>query len=64
MALHTIMDSTSPVHAGYQEWHLSNAKQHGDFSHSQENWIHYGDLKRTLDLIERALAGDECGCNN
>jgi RHS repeat-associated protein len=64
MALHTIMDSTSPVHSGYKEWHISDAKQHGNFSSSQENWIHYNDLKRTLDLIERALGGEECACNN
>jgi hypothetical protein len=64
MALHTIMDSTSPEHEGYQEWHMSNAKRHGDFKESRENWISDVDLKRTLELIDRALAGDECACAN
>jgi hypothetical protein len=63
-AIHTIMDSTSPVHQGYQEWHITDSKNHGSFSTSKENMISPADMNRTVDLINRALAGYDCGCAN
>ena len=63
-ALHTIMDSTSPVHAGFQEWNIKDSPQHGAFPHSKEKTISSADLKRTLDLIRRALSGDACACTD
>jgi RHS repeat-associated protein len=37
MAMHAVMDSTSPVHSGFQEWRWSNLFLHGIFPGSLEN---------------------------
>jgi RHS repeat-associated protein len=37
LALHPIMDSTSPSHRGFQEWSFSQIQKHGDFSESLES---------------------------
>ncbi len=37
LALHSIMDSTSPSHRGFQKWSFSEIQKHGDFSESLEN---------------------------
>ena len=67
MALHPIMDSTSPVHRGFQHWHTSAAIDHGPSPYSKEGV----DVARqtqyrmeTLDLMRRAMSGDLslCGC--
>ena len=63
MALHPIMDSTSPPHAGWPVWHLWDSYKHGGlFSTSQENAIDITQMQRTIDLIKRAMSGDECAC--
>lgn len=36
MALHAVMDSTSPSHSGFQKWSFSERHRHGDFSKSEE----------------------------
>lgn len=68
MALHPVMDYTSPSHRGWQTWHgSSDAAKHGPWPTSQEN-IKVAKQSRytqeTLDLIRKALAGQmpECGC--
>lgn len=61
-AMHTIMDSTSPVHRGFQEWCLISARSHGPFESRLENSISRSDLNRTVDLMKRALAGEKCEC--
>jgi RHS repeat-associated protein len=62
-ALHPIMDSTSPEHQGWQEWNLlRDWRHHGSFSKSREDWIHPDDLQRIIDLINKAMAGDDCAC--
>ncbi len=67
MALHPVMDSTSPVHRGFQHWHTSAAVDHGPSPYSKEGV----DVARqtqyrmeTLDLMRRAMSGDLslCGC--
>jgi hypothetical protein len=56
------MDSTSPVHEGFQEWNMSDARSHGDFARSRESKISPAFLKRTVDLIMQAMQGNECEC--
>ena len=62
-AIHPIMDSTSPAHRGWQEWNMwKDWRHHGSFEKSREDWISPDDLAKTLDLINKALAGDDCAC--
>jgi hypothetical protein len=66
MALHPVMDYTSPAHRGWQKWHgSSDAKKHGPWPTSLETLrvakqSKY--TKETVDLMRRALAGDLMGC--
>ena len=62
MALHPIMDSTSPEHRGFQYWDTAtNWKEHGPWPTSKEK----GEVARetqysveTLELMRLAVAGD------
>ncbi|MFN7476162.1 MAG: RHS repeat-associated core domain-containing protein [Burkholderiales bacterium] len=67
MALHPIMDSTSPVHRGFQRWHTSAAIDHGPSPYSKEGVEVARQTQyrmETLDLMRRAMSGDLaiCGC--
>ena len=65
MALHPLMDSTSPMHEGWQVWHpLTDWLWHGDFGTSLEGLDDMTPelMNRTQGLIRRALDGEDCGC--
>jgi RHS repeat-associated protein len=63
--LHAIMDSTSPVHAGFQEWHMRDFYKHGPFPTSKEdvNSLTPQLLKQTTDLMNAAMNGDTLNCS-
>jgi RHS repeat-associated protein len=65
-ALHTISDSTSPVHEGTQVWRLFSHdwQWHGTFSPSLEGLDQLSDekLDQSLKLINSAMSGNVCGC--
>lgn len=56
-ALHPLMDSTSPVHEGFQEWHIKDAYKHGDSPFSQETLKDLINdpmrLNRTIELMQK-----------
>ena len=70
MALHAVMDSTSPAHAGFQMWHgLGDANKHGNMPGSIETLDvaskpYYTD--KTLNLMKDVINGNMgvCGCGN
>jgi hypothetical protein len=68
MALHPVMDYTSPAHRGWQMWHgASDAAKHGPWPTSMENLKTAKQpryTRETVDLIKRVLSGDlsECEC--
>lgn len=66
-ALHTIMDSTSPAHKGWQLWNpvdVAGISHHGDFSHSEENLAALTPalLAETVQRINAAMSGESCDC--
>lgn len=63
MALHPVMDSTSPSHEGFQQWHgvMADGSKHGPWPSSLENISvarRPDHTQRTTDVMRRALAGD------
>jgi hypothetical protein len=66
--LHAVMDSTSPVHAGFQEWHWWDFYKHGSLITSQEdlNSLTPALLQKTVALMNAATAGAQfnCPCGN
>jgi RHS repeat-associated protein len=69
MALHPVMDSTSPAHAGFQKWHgaMHDGSKHGPWPSSLENLSVASrpeHTTQTVDAMNRAMAGDlgVCGC--
>ena len=62
--LHAIMDSTSPAHAGFQEWHLYDFYKHGPFPTSQEDVdsLTPALLQKTVALMNAAAAGKKTDC--
>lgn len=66
MALHPVMDSTSPAHQGYQYWSMSHIFQHGIWPSSLENKrdITPAILQNTLKKMNDVFRGDysSCGC--
>ena len=63
--LHAIMDSTSPAHAGFQEWHTRDFLQHGPFPTSKEDGRSLTPemLNQTLDLMIDAINGGSLDCS-
>ena len=65
-ALHTITDSTSPAHEGWQEWDLysSEWEWHGDAAPSLESiqQLTPDRLLKSVNLIRQALNGNACSC--
>lgn len=71
-AMHPIMDSTSPAHAGWQIWYnpawpgnWGEIPNHGDSSTSLENLAHLTPalLNETVARIQQALNGSgQCSC--
>ena len=69
MALHAVMDSTSPAHEGFQMWHgvRRDGRRHGPWPSSLEN-INVAKqpfhTKRTLERMQEAMKGElgACGC--
>ena len=66
MAMHAVMDSTSPLHRGFQYW-PSHVLGHGAVDRtSRESLRHAGAFRdETVGLMNRVLNGDlsACGCN-
>jgi len=65
-ALHPIMDSTSPMHQGWQVWdpYSTQGMKHGNAHGSHEGVKDLTPelLNRTVDLINKALNGNPCAC--
>lgn len=67
MALHAVMDSTSPAHAGFQKWDWTSTTplHHGDFNwNSYENVINLEDMNKiqpTINLMNKTL-NSGCSC--
>lgn len=66
-ALHPVMDSTSPVHSGFQSWRSRDFYKHGDFWASQEDLSyllsHPETVNETIDLMLNAMkTGQACNC--
>jgi uncharacterized protein RhaS with RHS repeats len=69
MALHPVMDSTSPAHEGFQMWHgvRQDGAKHGPWPSSLEN-INVArqprHTKRTIQRMKDAMNGNlgDCGC--
>ena len=68
-AMHPVMDSTSPVHSGWQVWdplhNPSQIFQHGDMLGSGEMLGDLTDslLQQTLQRMQAALDGKPCDCS-
>ena len=68
-ALHPIMDSTSPAHAGWQVWDFPSFQMflHGNMPETLEdlNILKMNDqlLQETLQRIQAALNGGSCSCS-
>jgi hypothetical protein len=62
-AMHPIMDSTSPAHKGFQEWHVSDSLSHGNFSLSIESEDHLTPmaLDETVQLMNSVMKNG-CSC--
>jgi RHS repeat-associated protein len=72
-ALHPIMDSTSPAHAGWQvwqtpwPWNWGELPAHGDGPNSMENMAHLTQalLNQTVSRMQAAMSGSgACGCGS
>jgi RHS repeat-associated protein len=66
-ALHTVMDSTSPSHRGFQIWDPAgdpqgSFKRHGNNSPEDEDHLTDALLRETLNAIDNTLRNNECGC--
>ena len=63
--LHAIMDSTSPVHSGFQKWNLSDAWKHGPFPTSKEDVdsLTPALLQQTINLMNSAVGGKPLDCS-
>jgi hypothetical protein len=67
MALHPIMDSTSPMHEGWQVWDPWNDwVWHGDAHGSLEGLGALTEQKKrqTKNLIDKVMNGKNCFCGN
>ena len=76
MGMHTVMDSTSPAHQGFQHWSNDQIPRHGpdsfmgiDRNHTEEGLTalldNPGLIEQTLNLMDDAMngAGLNCGCS-
>lgn len=72
-ALHPVMDSTSPAHAGWQvwetpwPWNWAELSNHGDGPNSMENMSHLTQalLDETVRRMKAAMSGGGvCGCDS
>lgn len=64
-ALHPVMDSTSPMHRGWQEWRMfRDGMKHGSGMGSREGLRNLTPqlLRETLLLIKETMEGDSCVC--
>lgn len=65
-AMHTVMDSTSPAHAGFKPWSLAHPGGHGDLSDSIEDLAHLTPqlLQQTINKMNGVLNNNKsCGCS-
>ena len=60
-ALHPVMDSTSPAHSGFKEWHETNFNEHGNFPGSLESkdelLSHPDILNDTIEKMKDSVRG-------
>jgi len=69
MALHTVMDSTSPAHRGFQKWQYRHFDDHGNTYPGLSSLEDIDTARKyrdeTVDLMQKAFRGDlsNCGCN-
>ena len=67
-AIHPVMDSTSPAHAGWKIWdplhHPGQIDEHGDMpgSMEKEDALTPEILARNRELINQVLDGSACSC--
>ena len=64
-AMHPVMDSTSPAHAGFQSWSILHPGGHGDWPGSVEDLAHLTPqlLQQTVNKMNGILNGSSCGCS-
>jgi hypothetical protein len=64
-AMHTVMDSTSPAHAGFQPWSIFHPGGHGDLPGSIEDLAHLTPqlLNTTVNKMHGIMNGQSCGCS-
>lgn len=67
-ALHSVMDSTSPAHRGFQRWDSSQIPRHGGFFPSSEEKLSDAPpyFPETLNKMQFVLvfgSAPDCGCN-
>lgn len=66
--LHAVMDSTSPSHSGFQEWHMNDYSKHGAGASSMEDIgsLNPDLMRETIARMNAALNGDlsfvNCSC--
>jgi RHS repeat-associated protein len=63
--MHTVMDSTSPAHADFEEWHTRDFPKHGPFPTSWENNPTDEQINETVDKMIQAQNGEfklDCSC--
>jgi RHS repeat-associated protein len=63
-AMHTVMDSTSPAHAGFKPWSILHPGGHGDLPGSIEDLAHLTPqlMQETINKMNGLLNGQNCGC--
>jgi RHS repeat-associated protein len=63
-AMHTVMDSTSPAHAGFLPWSILHPGGHGDLPGSIEDLAHLTPqlLQETVDKMNAIMSTQNCGC--
>jgi RHS repeat-associated protein len=67
MALHPVMDSTSPAHEGFQKWHgiMEDGSKHGPWPSSMETISvarRAANTQRTVNAMNNAMSGNLRGC--
>lgn len=63
--LHAIMDTTSPVHGGFQEWHYRDFYKHGPFPTSKEDVESLTPelIEKSVNLMTEAVNGGAIDCS-
>jgi hypothetical protein len=64
-AMHTVMDSTSPAHVGFQPWSFLHPAGHGNLPGSIEDLDHLTEAlkQQTVARMHNVLNGASCSCS-